>query len=193
MSACISPSESRLALRLVELTQEGLPLLEDPWGWLAEQLGLSVESTLDLLKRLQADGAIRRIAAVPNHYRLGYRHNGMTVWDVADADLPRLGALLGAQPFVSHCYRRPRRPGWRYNLFAMVHGRSREEIDSYRDHLRYLLGDACAADDMLVSSRILKKTGLRLAPVGAKLARETGASVSERPHQLYRGQALLPQ
>ncbi|EPJ77647.1 Lrp/AsnC family transcriptional regulator [Pseudomonas sp. CFII68] len=203
MSACISPSESLwqapprldetpLALRLVELTQAGLPLLEDPWAWLAEQLELSVESTLDLLKRLQAEGAIRRIAAVPNHYRLGYRHNGMTVWDVADADISRLGALLGAQPFVSHCYRRPRRPGWRYNLFAMVHGRSREEIDSYREHLRYLLGDACAADDMLVSSRILKKTGLRLSPVGAKLARETSASVPEEPHRLHRGQALLP-
>ena len=203
MSACISRSEplpqtlprldeTPLALRLVELTQDGLPLLEDPWAWLAEQLGLSVESTLDLLKRLQAEGAIRRIAAVPNHYRLGYRHNGMTVWDVADADVPRLGALLGAQPFVSHCYRRPRRAGWRYNLFAMVHGRSREEIDSYREHLRYLLGEACSADDMLVSSRILKKTGLRLSPVGAKLARETGASVSEGPHQLHRGQALLP-
>ena len=176
MSACISPSDSprptsslqtpaSLALRLVELTQAGLPLIEDPWAWLSEQLGLSVEATLDLLKGLQAEGAIRRIAAVPNHYRLGYRHNGMTVWDVADAQMPRLGALLGAQPFVSHCYRRPRRPGWRYNLFAMVHGRSREEIDLYRDHLRYLLGEACAADEMLVSSRILKKTGLRLSPV----------------------------
>lgn len=175
MSACTSRSEPLLqtplrleetpmALRLVELTQAGLPLLDDPWAWLAEQLELSVESTLDLLKRLQDNGAIRRIAAVPNHYRLGYRHNGMTVWDVSDTDMPRLGALLGAQPFVSHCYRRPRRPGWRYNLFAMVHGRSREEIDRYREHLRYLLGDACAADDMLVSSRILKKTGLRLSP-----------------------------
>ncbi|SFG70639.1 DNA-binding transcriptional regulator, Lrp family [Pseudomonas sp. NFACC45] len=204
MSACISQSEPLpqtlprldempLALRLVELTQDGLPLLEDPWAWLAEQLGLSVESTLDLLKRLQAEGAIRRIAAVPNHYRLGYRHNGMTVWDVCDADVPRLGALLGAQPFVSHCYRRPRRAGWPYNLFAMVHGRSREEIDSYREHLRYLLGDACSADDMLVSSRILKKTGLRLSPVGASFARETAASVSEGLHRLHRGQALLPQ
>lgn len=54
-----------------------------------------------MLKRLQAEGAIRRIAAVPNHYRLGYRYNGMTVWDVHDADMPRLGALIGAQPFVS--------------------------------------------------------------------------------------------
>ncbi|MNF66586.1 hypothetical protein D3C84_483810 [compost metagenome] len=164
MSVCISRSEDTLAHRLIELTQTGLPLLDDPWAWLAEQLDLSIESTLDLLKRLQAEGAIRRIAAVPNHYRLGYRYNGMTVWDVLDTDMPRLGALIGAQPFVSHCYRRPRRAEWRYNLFAMVHGRSREEIDSYREHLRYLLGDACAADEMLVSSRILKKTGLRLPP-----------------------------
>jgi DNA-binding Lrp family transcriptional regulator len=165
MSVCISRSEDALAQRLIALTQAGLPLLDDPWAWLAEQLELSIESTLDLLKRLQAEGAIRRIAAVPNHYRLGYRHNGMTVWDVRDADMPRLGALIGAQPFVSHCYRRPRRTDWRYNLFAMVHGRSADEINSYREHLRYLLGDACVADEMLVSSRILKKTGLRLTPV----------------------------
>ena len=164
MSVCISRSDHHLALRLVALTQGGLPLLDDPWAWLAEQMGISVESTLDLLKHLQAEGAIRRVAAVPNHYRLGYRHNGMTVWDVADVQMPRLGELIGAQPFVSHCYRRPRRPDWPYNLFAMVHGRSREEIDSYREHLRFLLGDACRGDEMLVSSRILKKTGLRLTP-----------------------------
>ncbi|ROL73973.1 Lrp/AsnC family transcriptional regulator [Pseudomonas sp. B21-032] len=162
MSVCISRSEQTLALRLVELTQAGLPLVDDPWGWLAGQLQLSVEATLELLRRLQAEGAIRRIAAVPNHYRLGYRFNGMTVWDVDDAQMPRLGRLIGAQPFVSHCYRRPRNGAWRYNLFAMVHGRSACEIDSYREHLRYLLGGACQADDMLVSSRILKKTGLRL-------------------------------
>ncbi|WP_460423205.1 siroheme decarboxylase subunit beta [Pseudomonas sp. ZL2] len=162
MSVCTSRSEQALALRLVQLTQAGLPLVDDPWGWLAGQLHLSVEATLALLKRLQADGAIRRIAAVPNHYRLGYRFNGMTVWDVDNAQMPRLGRLIGAQPFVSHCYRRPRNGSWRYNLFAMVHGRSATEIDSYREHLRYLLGDACRADDMLVSSRILKKTGLRL-------------------------------
>ncbi|KRP45787.1 DNA-binding transcriptional regulator, Lrp family [Pseudomonas libanensis] len=162
MSVYISRSEDTLAQHLIKLTQAGLPLVDDPWAWLAEQLHMSVEATLDLLKRLQAEGAVRRIAAVPNHYRLGYRHNGMTVWDVRDADMPRLGALIGAQPFVSHCYRRPRQTAWRYNLFAMVHGRSSDEINHYREHLRQLLGDACVADEMLVSSRILKKTGLRL-------------------------------
>jgi len=174
MSACISRSDSpeqiELAKRLVELTEAGLPLVEDPWGWLAERLEISVDDTLCLLQQLQADGAIRRIAAVPNHYRLGYRHNGMTVWDVGDADIARLGPLIGAQPFVSHCYRRPRQEGWQYNLFAMVHGRSAEEIDAYRTQIRQLLGDACRADEMLVSSRILKKTGLRVGTGGTKSA-----------------------
>lgn len=167
MLACTSrfdPSrQAELAKRLVALTEGGLPLVEDPWGWLAERLEISVDDTLTLLQQLQAEGAIRRIAAVPNHYRLGYRHNGMTVWDVDDAEIARLGPLIGAQTFVSHCYRRPRQEGWHYNLFAMVHGRSAEEIDGYRAQIRVLLGSACRADDMLVSSRILKKTGLRVA------------------------------
>src|SRR5690554_1203534 len=162
MSDCISPSDQELARRLMSFTEAGMPLVADPWAWLAERMQLPVEHTLALLQRLQDNGTVRRIAAVPNHYRLGYRHNGMTVWDVDDARMDELGALIGAQSFVSHCYRRPRRPGWDYNLFAMVHGRSAEEIDQDRQRIRQLLGDACRADDMLVCSRILKKTGLRL-------------------------------
>jgi len=111
MSDCISPSDQALAQRLVALTEAGLPLVEDPWAWLAGELEIEVDEALALLQRLQAAGAIRRIAAVPNHYRLGYRHNGMTVWDVDDAEIERFGALIGAQPFVSHCYRRPRQDG----------------------------------------------------------------------------------
>ncbi|HBS77978.1 MAG TPA: nitrite reductase, partial [Pseudomonas sp.] len=94
MSACTSPFDSseqeELAKRLVVLTEGGLPLVEDPWGWLAERLEISVDATLELLQQLQTEGAIRRIAAVPNHYRLGYRHNGMTVWDVDDTEIARL-------------------------------------------------------------------------------------------------------
>lgn len=162
MSACTSRFDAALVRRLMELTQAGLPLVDNPWGWLGEHLGLSENAVLDLLRQLQAEGAIRRIAAVPNHYRLGYRHNGMTVWDVDDAQLPRLGPLLGAQPFVSHCYRRPRRDGWRYNLFAMVHGRSRAEVEEKVREIARLLGPDDRGHAVLYSTRILKKTGLRI-------------------------------
>lgn len=95
MSASISPSDQQLAQQLITLTEAGLPLVADPWAWIAERMQLSVDDTLALLQRLQDSGAIRRIAAVPNHYRLGYTFNGMTVWDVDDAQIDRLGEIVG--------------------------------------------------------------------------------------------------
>ena len=108
--------------------------------------------------------ALRRIAAVPNHYALGYVHNGMTVWDVADDRVVELGEQVAALGFVSHCYRRPRHlPDWPYNLFAMVHGRDRADTDAQVSAIAAVLGDACRARDVLWSTRILKKTGLRIS------------------------------
>ena len=150
--------------RIVLATQQGLPLDPRPYAVVAAQVGASEAEVLQRIERLRARGAIRRIGAVPNHYALGYRANGMTVWDVDDDRVDELGRRIGALDFVSHCYRRPRhRPHWPYNLFAMVHGRDREEAERQIAIIADLLGDACRAHDVLYSTRILKKTGLRFA------------------------------
>jgi DNA-binding Lrp family transcriptional regulator len=152
-----------LDLRIVRATQAGLPLLAEPYREVAAQLGVAPAVVIERLRAMLADGRIRRIGAVPNHYRLGYTANGMSVWDVDDAALVRLGPQIGALPFVTHCYRRPRRPpAWPYNLFAMIHGRSRAEVEDQVAQVRALLGDACRGSDVLYSNRILKKTGLRI-------------------------------
>lgn len=149
--------------RLIEATQAGLPLVAEPYAALAGELGLSEAAVIDRLGRLKQAGVIRRIAAAPNHYRLGMAANGMTVWDVEDASLPELGPRVGALPFVTHSYERPRAmPDWPYNLFAMVHGASRDEVEAKRAEIAALLGPACRGGDILYSTRILKKTGLRL-------------------------------
>ena len=148
---------------LIAATQSGLPLVPRPYDAVAAMLGSSSAAVRERLAALLAAGVVRRIAAVPNHYRLGYTANGMSVWDVDDAEVDRLGELLGSQPGVSHCYRRPRKAGvWRYNLFAMLHGHSREQVLAQAEQVAALLGPACRAHDVLFSSAILKKTGLRL-------------------------------
>jgi hypothetical protein len=43
-----------------------------------------------------------------------------------------------------------------------VHGRRREEVEAKVAEIAGLLGDATRRHDLLYSSRILKKTGLRL-------------------------------
>jgi DNA-binding Lrp family transcriptional regulator len=149
--------------RVVRATQAGLPLVAEPYRKISEDLGIAEQELLSRLRAMLADGRIRRIGAVPNHYALGYTANAMSVWDVDDAAVARLGREVGALEFVSHCYRRPRRPPeWPYNLFAMVHGRSREETARKVEAIRARLGAALRAHDVLYSTRILKKTGLRL-------------------------------
>jgi DNA-binding Lrp family transcriptional regulator len=150
--------------RLIVATQGGLPLVPRPYDALADQLGLSAREVMERLHGLLDAGVIRRIGAVPNHYALGYTANGMSVWDVADERADELGARIGMLDFVSHCYLRPRYlPEWPYNLFAMVHGRSRPEVEAKVARIAELLGDACRAHEVLYSSRILKKTGLRIS------------------------------
>lgn len=150
--------------RLVIATQGGLPLVPRPYHALAETLGIPAAEVQVRLAAMLAAGTIRRIGAVPNHYALGYRFNGMTVWDVDDAQIDALGEKVGALPFVTHCYRRPRSlPDWPYNLFAMVHCKSSEEAAQRVAEIAAVLGKACRGHETLFSSRILKKTGLRIA------------------------------
>ena len=151
--------------RIIAATQSGLPLTARPYQAVAGTLGLTESEVMTRFSRLKALGIVRRIAAVPNHYKLGYRANGMSVWDVADDRVAELGRQVGALDFVTHCYRRPRHlPDWPYNLFAMVHGRTREEAAGRVEEIATLLGTACRGHDLLYSTRILKKTGLRLGP-----------------------------
>jgi siroheme decarboxylase len=149
--------------RIIEATQQGLPLVAEPYAALSEKIGLSEATLLERIGRLKTNGVIRRIAAAPNHYKLGLVANGMTVWDIEDQRVAELGALIGALPYVTHCYERPRAlPDWPYNLFAMVHGSDRTEVEAKRAQIGDLLGAASRGGDVLYSTRILKKTGLRL-------------------------------
>lgn len=153
--------------QLIRATQGGLPLLPKPYEAIAARVGIDEAEVRARLAAMLDNGVIRRIGAVPNHYALGYTANGMSVWDVDDAVIDAAGERVGALPFVTHCYRRPRHlPDWPYNLFAMVHGASREAVMAHVDEIRALLAHAfpgCVRDhDVLFSTAILKKTGLRL-------------------------------
>ena len=152
----IDPTDRKLLTALAP----GLPLTPAPYAEVASWLDLTEAEVISRLTALQAQGVIRRIAVAPNHYALGMVANGMSVWDVTEPDL--YGPQIGALPFVSHCYRRPRAEGWPYNLFAMLHGATRAEVETKRAQVAALLGDACRGSDILYSTRILKKTGMRL-------------------------------
>ena len=148
---------------IIQATQGGFALVSEPFAEVAELTGSDAPTVINRLSRMIDDGVIRRIGAVPNHYRLGLKSNGMSVWDVVENRLDALGEEIGKLDFVSHCYQRPRHlPMWRYNLFAMVHGHDGDEVERKIREIADILGENCSAREVLFSSAILKKTGLRL-------------------------------
>ncbi len=150
--------------KIIAATASGLPLVPHPFAEVGSWLGLAESEVITRMTRMQEAGIIRRIAVAPNHYALGMVANGMSVWDVDDQDAETLGARVGALDFVSHCYLRPRSlPDWPYNLFAMIHGQTRDEVERKRAGIADLLGSSCRGSDVLYSTRILKKTGMRLS------------------------------
>lgn len=158
-----TPTLSDRQRHLITLTQAGLPIVPRPYAHLAEQLDCSEEEVIQEFTTLKNTGVLRRIGLVPNHYRLGFTANAMSVWDVDDEHAIALGEQVGQLPFVSHCYLRPRyRPLWPYNLFAMVHGHNRSEVNELIEQIKAIVIDHCQQHDHLYSTRILKKTGLRL-------------------------------
>ncbi len=149
--------------KIIEATQAGFPITAKPYHSIAQLLELEPDLVIERIGKLLEQGIIRRIGVVPNHYRLGYRSNGMTVWDVPDEKINELGKKVGGLDFVSHCYHRPRHlPDWPYNLFAMVHGRDQQTTDNYVSEIADILGDANRQHTVLYSTRILKKTGMRI-------------------------------
>jgi DNA-binding Lrp family transcriptional regulator len=154
---------SSLDRAIVQATQAGLPLVPHPWDEVARKVGATPDEVLARVRQMLDSGVIRRIGAVPNHYSIGYRANGMSVWDVDDDQVDALGEAVARSGLVSHCYLRNRSlPQWPYNLFAMVHGRDRSEVETKLRQIALILGKAVRQHEVLYSSRILKKTGLRL-------------------------------
>ncbi|HOS43930.1 MAG TPA: Lrp/AsnC family transcriptional regulator, partial [Armatimonadota bacterium] len=99
----------------------------EPYAVMAARAGMTADACFAGVQRLYGRGYLRRLAAVLRHRKVGFTANGMGIWDVPDDRVAAVGAQLATAKEVSHCYERPRADGWPYNLFTMVHARSREE------------------------------------------------------------------
>ena len=152
---------SRFEANLLVEIQDGFPLTKTPYRDVARAIESDVEDVLTAIERLQENGCIKRIGCIVNHVVTGFDANCMVVWNVPDEKLDEWGERVGAVPYVTLCYHRPRRPDleWPYNLFTMIHGRDRDAVDEKIDELatEYLPVD----HGRLYSTETLKQTGAR--------------------------------
>jgi DNA-binding Lrp family transcriptional regulator len=145
---------------LIKIVQHGLPVVSRPYADIAERLATTEQDVIQRLQKLINDGSIKRFGVVVRHRELGYKANGMVVWDVPDDRVSELGSCIGSISCVTLSYRRPRRlPDWPYNLFTMVHGRNREEVEQKVGEIVHLCGLQDIDHTILFSTRRFKQRG----------------------------------
>ncbi|HET6470052.1 MAG TPA: hypothetical protein VFG43_16885 [Geminicoccaceae bacterium] len=150
--------------RLLGAIQDGLPLVPRPFAAVGRTVGRSEGEVIERLHRLQGQGVIRRMGVIVRHHELGYRANAMVVWDVPDGRTAEVGRGLAALPFVTLCYRRPRRPpAWPYNLFCMIQGRDRASVEGLIERATRAAGLEAVPRAVLFSRRRFKQRGARYA------------------------------
>ena len=137
--------------------QRGLPLVKHPYELLAQQLNCSEADVLSAVEQLRNEGLIKRLGLVVHHHELGYVHNGMVVWDVADDQVDVVAKSLAKEDKITLCYRRPRRDGWPYNLFCMIHGKNRQQVQALLADIADRHGLEHIARDILFSTQRFKQ------------------------------------
>jgi DNA-binding Lrp family transcriptional regulator len=146
--------------RLLAAIQSGLPLVSRPFSEIGARLGLSEAEVMIRLQQLQTRGVIRRFGVVVRHHEVGYGANAMVVWDVPDAQVRELGRCLAEFDFITLCYRRPRHlPQWRFNLYCMIHGKTREDVLSNLEWMVNRCGLQDLPHEVLFSRRRFKQRG----------------------------------
>ncbi|NLV17058.1 MAG: Lrp/AsnC family transcriptional regulator [Syntrophomonadaceae bacterium] len=143
---------------LIKELQGDLPVVSRPYLALAEKVGLTEDEVIDIINRWQTEGLMRRLGAVVRHNRLGFASNALVAWKVDASECDRVGNSLAASSRVSHCYWRQTPADWPYNIFSMIHARTRPELASIIEELAAQVG--INEYKTITSMRELKKTSV---------------------------------
>lgn len=142
--------------------EDGLALVPRPYKAVAEENGLTEATVIGRLRALQDAHVIRRFGVVVRHRALGIGANAMAVWAIDPASVDAVGERLAGEPGVNLCYRRRMTEEWPFNLYCMVHGRSREEALGIIERLDTIVA-AAGQRAVLFSRRCFKQTGARFS------------------------------
>ncbi len=122
---------TELDKEIIKTTQLDIPLVEQPFKVLAEKLNIKEDELISKLKFYKEIGIMRRFSAILYHRKVGFKANGMTVWKVPEEKTDEVGYKLASYKSVSHCYKRTTNEKWGYNIFAMIHSQSKDELEEF--------------------------------------------------------------
>lgn len=141
--------------KVLAVLQKGFPRTRTPFKEMADCIGMDTVQFLKLLQDWKNSGKFRRIGAVVNHFKVGLSANAMVVWQVDPDRIEQVGSVLAGFRQVSHAYQRTVTENWAYNLYTMVHGTSRRQVEDVVQKMSETVG--VSAYRILFTERELKK------------------------------------
>ena len=139
--------------------QKDIPITKEPFSEVANKLNMDYDELFDIANQLKEAGIMRRFATILNHRKAGFSANAMSVWSVPEDRGEEIGKKIAEFSAVSHCYLRPKYPNWPYNLFAMVHAKTKDECEDIIDDIAKETG--LRDYDKLYSTREFKKQRIK--------------------------------
>lgn len=146
---------------VVNEVQQDLPLTARPFDLMSTHLSLDVDGFLNHCQALLQRGVMRRFSASISHRSLGFVANAMACWKVPPEMVETAGSTVATFQEVSHCYERKTSPLWPYNLYAMMHAKSREACENIARRASSVSGLDENGPVLLFSTREAKKTRAR--------------------------------
>jgi DNA-binding Lrp family transcriptional regulator len=144
---------------VIQVLQDGIPPAERPFQILAARACLPEEEFLACVKNLCKEGYIRRLGATLQHQISGYAANAMIAWHVDEEKIEKAGRIMTSFNNVTHCYQRRTIPGWPYNIYTMVHGKTDVKCHAV---VREIAEKAGITDyQVLFSEKELKRSNIR--------------------------------
>ena len=144
---------------LIKELQGDIPLTLDPYGDIAKKIGCSKREVLKRSEILADNGIIKRIVAILYHRSSGYTENGMFAAVIPSKQMENASKKLTLVPNVSHCYERKCYPEWPYNFYAMIHGRTKEEVETVVTN--FIQETGIKEYQVLYSIKEFKKTSMK--------------------------------
>lgn len=143
-------------IKIIRVISQDIPLVKEPFGNMALQLGIKEDFFLERIKLYKKNGLLRKFCASLNHKKIGFTYNAMVVWNIQDALITKAGKAMATFAAVSHCYQRDKASDWNYNLYSMVHAKTKRGCLDVINEISKKIN--CTDYRILLSSQEFKKS-----------------------------------
>ena len=120
---------------VISQLQQDLPLVSKPFDAMSHSIGMDIDDFLSKCRSLKDRGIMRRFGAVIRHQQAGFAANAMVCWSVPPELVLETGSRMADFDEVSHCYERRINGSWPYNLFTMIHGKTKDDCHAIAERI----------------------------------------------------------